>query len=84
MHVLRLIFLLFLILVSLFTYGLQAQGDLNHAWQEARPEVLAWMDSFYAAVRSLIAGTEAPDGIDDHAPGVNFEEVITMRSLPAN
>ena len=84
MHVARAIFILFLILVTLFTYGLQTRGDFSHAWQMVRPEVLEWMDGFYAAFRSLIAGTKAPGGIHDPAPGVNFEEVITMKSLPAN
>jgi hypothetical protein len=83
MHVLRLIFVLFLIVVTLFTYGVQARGEFSDVWQQARPEVLQWMDSFYAEIRGFIAGTDGPDGINDHAPGVNFDEVITMEHRPA-
>lgn len=77
MHVARLIVVLFLILVTVFAYSFQAGADFSQAWQEARPEVLEFMDGFYTTIRSFIAGTDSPDGIDDHAPEVNFDEVIT-------
>ena len=36
------------------------------------------MDDLYATVRNFIAGTDSSDGIEDNAPGVDFDTIITM------
>ena len=74
----RLLVVLFLIVVIVFTYRVEGQKEMGRAWQAVRPGVIQVMDGLYAAIRNFVAGTEANGGIDDTAPGVNFDEIITM------
>ena len=53
------------------------RGEVSLAWEYARPGVLQVMDGIYAAIRDFVAGTGTHDGIDDDAPGAEFEIMIT-------
>jgi hypothetical protein len=53
---------------------------VDQAWESARPQVILLMDSVYTAIRNFVAGTGTHDSIDDHAPGVDFEIIITKKS----
>lgn len=79
MHFVRFIVILFLIFAIVFTYSPQGHGTMGRAWEHARPVVIQVMDGLYAAIRNFVAGTDLQDnGIDDSAPGVNFDKVITL------
>jgi len=78
MHVARLIIVLFLLVMIVFTYSPQARDQLSQAWVEARPLVVEIMDSLYASIRNFVAGSGPHDTIDDTPPGVNFDFIITM------
>lgn len=78
MYVVRLIIVLFLILAMVFAYSPRLREEMSHSWENARPGILQLMDGFYAAIRNFVAGPELHDGIDDHAPGVDFDMIITM------
>ena len=78
MYVGRLILVSILILAIVATYSPFASGQFSQAWKDVRPNVLKFMDSMYAAIRSIVAGSDPADGMDDNAPGVDFERIITM------
>jgi hypothetical protein len=78
MYAARLLTVLFLILVIGVAYHPQAREAARQSWENARPAVVEVMDGLYAALRNLVAGTESHDGIDDSAPGENFDRIITM------
>jgi hypothetical protein len=80
MHIARLIIVLFLILALTFTASPLMRGGVNRAWAHARPSVILLMDSLYATLRNFIAGAGSHDGIDDHAPGGNYEIIITKEA----
>jgi hypothetical protein len=80
MYIARWTIVPFLILAITFTASPLMRGEVNQAWDHARPDVVLLMDSFYAAIRNFIAGTGSHDGINDDAPGVNFEIVITKKA----
>jgi len=77
MHIARLTIVLFLILVIIFSANPVMRGGVSRAWEHTRPDVILLMDTFYAAIRNFVAGTGSHDGINDDAPGVNFEIIIT-------
>ena len=77
MHIGRLIIVLFLILAITFTASPLLRGEVNRAWEHTRPGVVLLMDSLYLTIRNFVAGTGSQDGIDDDAPGANFEIIIT-------
>jgi hypothetical protein len=81
MHFTRLIAVVFLILAIVFSYSLPGRREMSQAWQNIRPNVIQAMDSLYATIRNLVAGMDANHGIDDKAPGVNFDEVITLNQI---
>jgi hypothetical protein len=74
----RLMIVLFLILVIVFTYSAKGQGEMGRAWEMVRPGVIQLMDGIYATIRNFVAGNESNGGIHDDTPGVNFDEIITM------
>ncbi|HEX6034056.1 MAG TPA: hypothetical protein VFY83_06455 [Anaerolineales bacterium] len=78
MYLARLIIVLFLIMAIVLTTSPLMRGEVNRAWEGARPGVLLLMDGFYAVIRNFIAGTGSHDGVNDDAPGVDFDVIITM------
>ena len=74
----RLLVVLFLIVVVVFSYSLKGQTEMGRVWETVRPDVIQVMDGLYATIRNFVAGTESNGGIDDDAPGANFDEIITM------
>lgn len=74
----RLLVVLFLIVVIVVSYSVGGQTEMGRVWEAVRPDVIQVMDGLYATIRNFIAGTESNGGVDDHAPGVNFDEIITM------
>lgn len=78
MHVARLIIVSLLILVILFTYSPLAKAEVSQYWEHVRPGVIVLMDDLYATVRNFVAGTDVHNGIEDDAPGVDFDRIITM------
>ena len=77
MYVARLIVVFVLILVIAGFYSPELRGEVSQSWRDVRPGVIEFMDGLYATIRNFGAGNEPEDGVDKHAPGVNFEEVIT-------
>ena len=73
----RLILVLFLILALLLTYSPLVRGEVAQAWDDARPGVIELMDGVYAAIRNFVAGAGSHDGINDDAPGVDFDIIST-------
>ena len=80
MYLARLTIVFFLILGIVLTTSPLVRGEVDQTWEEARPGVLHLMDGVYAAIRNFIAGTGTHDGIDDDAPGVDFNIIITKES----
>lgn len=78
MHISRLLIVLFLTLAIVFTTSPLMRGEVNRAWEGAQPGVLLLMDSVYAAIRNFVAGTGSHDGVNDDAPGVDFDIIVTM------
>jgi len=78
MHVARLIIVLFLILAIVVSYSPQMRREASQVWEDVRPAVIEVMDGVYATIRNLVAGSDSNDGIDDNAPGVDFELITTM------
>lgn len=74
----RLMIVLFLILVIVLSYSTEGQREMSYAWETIRPDVIQLMDGVYATIRDFVAGTESNGGVDNDAPGVNFDEVITF------
>jgi len=75
----RIVMIVLLILVIVVAYDPQTRADAGQTWQTMRPVVVELMDSTYAAIRNLVAGTGSSDQIEDHAPGVNFDLIITLK-----
>ena len=80
MHIARLTILLFLILGIVFTTSPLVRGEVNQAWDGARPDIILLMDNLYAVIRNFVVETGSHDGIDDDAPGVDFNIIITRES----
>ena len=78
MHVARLILLSILILAVLFTYSPVVKGQVSQSWEHVRPGVIVLMDDLYLTVRNFVAGSDIHEGIEDNAPGVDFDRIITM------
>ena len=78
MHVARLIFLFILILAVLFTYSPAVREQVSQSWEHVRPGVIVFMDDFYLTVRNFVAGSDIHEGIEDNAPGVDFDRIITL------
>lgn len=81
MHVARLIILSILILAIVFTYSPLVREEVSQFWGHVRPGVIVLMDEIYATVRNFVAGPDSNDGIQDNAPGVDFDRIITMECL---
>ena len=78
MYVVRSIVLLILILGMMFVYSPGMREEMSQSWESARPGVLELMDSVYTVLRDFVEGADPHDGIQDHAPGVDFD-IITTR-----
>ena len=81
MYFARFITVLFLIVAVVLVYSPAVRGEVNHTWQNARPGVIALMDGIYASIRNFVAGADSHDGINDDAPGVDFDIIITERGV---
>ena len=79
MYVARLIIVLFLLVLIVFTYSPLVREGVSQGWTEVRPIVIEIMDSLYATVRNFVAGSEPHGVIDDAPPGVNYDFIITGR-----
>jgi len=84
MYMARLIIVLVLILAIIVSYSPQVHRELSQTWEDVRPAVIEVMDGLYATIRSFVAGTDSNDGIDDNAPGVDFELITTMDWLDSS
>ncbi len=83
MHAARWIVVLLLILAVVVAYNPKVRQDVVQTWENIRPGVVAFMDSFYAALRDLIAGDGSHDRIDETpspGPGANFQRIVTVNS----
>ena len=78
MHVARLILLSILILSVLFTYSPALREQVSQSWEHVRPGVIVLMDDLYLTVRNFVSGSDVHEGIEDNAPGVDFDRIITM------
>ena len=78
MYLTRWMIVLILILAMLVAATPQARVVIDQSWQQARPRVIEAMDSLYAGFRNFVAGSDPHKGIDDNAPGVDYDHVITM------
>jgi hypothetical protein len=78
MYVARLILLSILILAILFTYSPVVREQISQSWEHVRPGVIVLMDDLYLTVRNFVAGSDIHEGIEDNAPGVDFDRIITM------
>ena len=78
----RSIIIVFLILMMLVSVSPQVRTTVVETWKNIRPSVVESMDDLYAAVRSLVAGSDADNRTHDIpvSPGVNFDVIITMKS----
>lgn len=75
----RLITVILLIMAILIAYNPQFRELIMDTWEAFRPAMVQFMDSFYAAIRSLIAGSGSNDPMDHPPadPGVNFDRIVT-------
>lgn len=78
MHAVRFIIVSLLLLAIVMTFSSQGREATSRAWEDMRPAVVEVMDGLYATIRSFVAGDAPHEGIDDNAPGVNFDLIITM------
>jgi hypothetical protein len=78
----RSIIILFLILMLLVSISPQVSTKVVETWKNLRPSVVEAMDNLYAAVRSLVAGSDTDNRTHDTpvSPGVNFDVIITMKN----
>jgi hypothetical protein len=85
MHVARWIIIPFLILAMVFTYSPLAREEVSQFWVQVRPGVIEFMDGLYAVIRNFVAGGDSQDGIEDNAPGVDYDLIITRsQSIQSN
>ena len=78
MYVARLILASILILGIVFMYSPLAREETRQFWEHIRPGVIVLMDDLYATLRNFVAGNDSNDGIEDNAPGVDFDRIITI------
>jgi hypothetical protein len=69
---------LFLIMAMVFVYNPQVREEISQTWDAVQPSVLQFMDGLYATIRNFVAGTDLHEGIEDNAPGVEFDLIITL------
>jgi hypothetical protein len=78
MYVARLILVTILILGIVFIRNPLVREETSQFWEHVRPGIIVLMDDLYAALRNSVAGIDSNDGIEDNAPGVDFDRIITM------
>jgi len=72
---------LLLIVAVVVAYNPVARADVVETWQNIKPDLVQFMDSFYAAIRDILAGSGSDNHIEDEPdPGANFQRVITVNS----
>ena len=77
MHIARWIIIPFLIAAMVLMYSPLARGEVNQFWVQVRPGVIEFMDGLYAAIRNFVAGGDSQDGVEDHAPNIDYDLIIT-------
>jgi len=84
MYAASLVTVLLLILVIVVAYNPRAREEVIETWENIRPAVVEFMDSFYATIRNFITGNGSDDRIDElpapGSPGVNFDRIVTMNN----
>jgi len=84
MYAFRLIAVLLLILVILVAYNPQLRASVAETWENIKPAVIEFMDTFYAAIRNLISGNDTNEPLEGtptpENPGVNFDRIVTVNS----
>jgi hypothetical protein len=82
MYTVRLLVVFLTILMLIFASSPITRERAGQSWENARPTLIAVMDGVYAIVRTLIAGDDRDDRIDDGpvSPDVDFDRVVTMNS----
>ena len=78
MHAARIIIVSFLLLALVATLSSGAWEITSLTWEDMRPTVVEVMDGLYATLRSFVAGEDSHQSVDDNAPGVNFDLIITL------
>jgi len=78
MYTARFVVILLLILVIVVAYDPQVRAGAGQAWETLRPALVEFMDRTYASIRSFVIGNSSNDQIEDNAPSVNFDLIITM------
>ncbi len=81
MYAARLITVIFLVLAIIFAYSPQVREKVGQNWEMARPGVVALMDNFYAAFRSVVAGKDPKNHIETpppDTPGTDFVRIVTL------
>jgi hypothetical protein len=78
----RSIGIILLIIVVLMSINPQAQTKISSGWDRIRPAVVESMDNLYAAVRTLVAGTDSDHKLYENPvpPDANFDVIITRNS----
>ena len=79
MALIRFLVVLLLLLVVVTAYQPQARQAVGQMWESFRPGLIVLMDSMYAAIRSIVVGTDSHDQIDNDpaSPGVDFDYIVT-------
>jgi hypothetical protein len=70
-------------LAILFAYNAQVREKVGQNWEMARPGVVAFMDNFYAAFRSVVAGKDSKNHMETPSPDtpdVNFVRIVTLNT----
>lgn len=81
MYAARLVVVMLLIVAVVIAYNPQAREDVVEIWETIRPGLVAFVDSFYLAIRDLMTGNGSDGHIDETpGPGVNFERIVTLDS----
>lgn len=78
MHAARIIIVSFLLLAIVATFSSRGWETSSRSWEDMRLTVVEVMDGLYATLRSFVAGEDSHQSIDDNAPGVNFDLIITL------
>jgi hypothetical protein len=83
MYAAKIVIALLLILAVVVAYNPQARQQAVRDWEQVKPVMVSTLNSLYASIRNLIAGSNSSrDGVDDNkpmpGPGGNFERIVTM------
>ena len=75
----RSIVIILLIIAVLISINPQMQTKISAGWESIRPAVVESMDNMYAAVRTLVAGSDADHKLYENPVPLdaNFDVIIT-------